>query len=1275
MGADPVVLGLLGDAVERVESATAADIVLWTRDAAARTPIPVGPALNVLDLRGEPPDGRDVPPGVGLLLVSSDASAWSVTAVPIAVVPRPLTPAAEAMATITALHLLLGDRSDLAFAEEAAAWARARGIACGASAPTGARGLALAARFDPAPARGVVTLDLGDDTDQVLSALASGGAVLFRDPSPCRIRLEQAGAARRIEDAAALDDLGADAIGTMSNAALAYVRAHHDGARIGASLQSALHAALASWRRHVARWPERGPGTHVLVISDEALNLVDIRVHLPFAAMLRRGVIAGYTLLRHGDFAFSTAPVTPGLRFGAIWVQRSTDPLVQLLLRCLHKPFVYDLDDLLTVSPSYREPFADESVAVVEALARDCAVLSCATPLLAQRLGHADKAVVTPNLAEGDQSHAPGRARTVVWASSDRPALTAARAEVERAVRDFCRAHRLTLLCIGADPPPAFAGITVEHLGLMSHAAYLGRLRAAAPGILVGPLETGADPETQAFIDAKSDVKVIEARRAGLVGVFSRAAPYAGSDLAPPILCDNDYASWLEGLERARLACEQAQPPTPWPERRGADGLGPMPWAAALQRAATDLAAADVAEALQFIRAQGETLLSTPDRFDEADYLRRHADVREAVADGTMASGYRHYVQSGFREGRAARQLPAAGDAGQLWWSRLLRTLGRVETAVAARETEIEELRDRLALRPALPAPAADADPPPLPAGEIPGPCPVCDAPGPHGEIMVILGHRLGRCRACGSCFYAERTPYLYEDEAEAAVLLQLYLEQNAGTHQQTRLLFALDDVGSVLDVGCGFGFTVDLAGSVLGWRAVGLDPSAMGASGAAALGADIRPTYLTQESNLGGFELVIASEVIEHVPDPYPFLALLRGALGPGGTLVLTTPDAGALATGIGDARTLCITAPRVHLVLFTRESLTLALQRAGFRHVQVASHGDSLLAYASDRAFKFRADADSAHAAAYRTYLETLLERAEPGVPLWNGAAGRLFALLTSAAELATLHALFARITDAWRDRFGIDLARLRLPALLTEAVRRQTTAAALAALQPLNLAGVLLNRARLEWRTPGRTPEQVLAFARPAMLHALQTGRILQAANMIDHDLRETAIRARMLIVDCLAELAPEVETELLRGLAEPSPGALGEWLDPAPDALTARLAPAFAQAVGEDRFDAAARLEPWLRDLDHLAASLAGQPELLLRALFTVGVHRLNAADDPAGALDAFERMAREARRRAGTGRPSPAQDFLRVAKEHMALARRRLDDDRLSHSRSIVGDRI
>ena len=242
----------------------------------------------------------------------------------------------------------------------------------------------------------------------------------------------------------------------------------------------------------------------------------------------------------------------------------------------------------------------------------------------------------------------------------------------------------------------------------------------------------------------------------------------------------------------------------------------------------------------------------------------------------------------------------------------------------------------------------------------------------------------------------------------------------------------------------------------------------------------------------------------------------------------------------------------------------------------------------------------------------------------------------------------ALFGAIAAAWRERFGIDLEQLRLPTALSGTELRTIGAAALGERQPFNLAGVLFNRALMERRVPGRRPEAVLAYAEPAYRIAVETRRVLQAENLIDLDLKRTAWRARLLMVECLAELAPGLEGALVAAVAAGSPGALADWAD-APDAAVIELvAGYFAGAVAADRFDDARRVEGWVANAEAVVTALQGRPELLLRTLFMRGVQRLMAHRDPAGALLAFERLAREARSLA-------AADYIGIAEEHMKLA--------------------
>ncbi len=540
-------------------------------------------------------------------------------------------------------------------------------------------------------------------------------------------------------------------------------------------------------------------------------------------------------------------------------------------------------------------------------------------------------------------------------------------------------------------------------------------------------------------------------------------------------------------------------------------------------------------------------------------------------------------------------------------------------------------------------------------------PCPVCDTAGPQPVLLRTTDpdHTLLRCRSCTACFYQHRSPPDYAADEPTALFLQFYVEQNAGLHHMSRFLYKIDapDIGSVLDFGCGFGFPVDVASKVLGWRAVGVDPSHYARDGRRLLGADIRREFLNDTTELGEpFDLLLGSEVIEHIPDLYPFLALLRRWMVPGGHLVLTTPDAGSLGPTVGDGMLTAMLSVGAHLVLFSAQAMEVMLRRAGFQHVHCECAGNNLVAYASDTPLRFRADADTAHFMGYRAYLQRLLDTAEPGGSVWNGAAGRLFAIDVGAAGIEELLALWARAVAAWKDRFGFDLARHRLPPVLTErdfGVPGPALLERLCAAQPLNLAGMLYHRALLERRMPGATPEQVLAYARPAYVMAVQTCRAAQEYGLIDYDLTVTAWRSRGLIVECLVQLAPEQEAVLLAGLAAPAPGALGPRIDMPANEILSRISDCFTRMVHAVQYDEAMRLEPYCRDLDMVCAVLWGRPADMLHMLFCIGVLRLNRLGDHAGALAAFERMAAESQT-PDPARAAAASPFLPIAQQHVAM---------------------
>jgi SAM-dependent methyltransferase len=100
----------------------------------------------------------------------------------------------------------------------------------------------------------------------------------------------------------------------------------------------------------------------------------------------------------------------------------------------------------------------------------------------------------------------------------------------------------------------------------------------------------------------------------------------------------------------------------------------------------------------------------------------------------------------------------------------------------------------------------------------------------------------------------------------------------------------------AVLDVGCGSGqlLTLPLAKNFPDIQFTGLDEdnASIGWARSQYPPSNLRFVLPQELATDARFDLIIASEVIEHVEDPAGFLAWLRGHLAPGGAVFLTIPN-----------------------------------------------------------------------------------------------------------------------------------------------------------------------------------------------------------------------------------------------------------------------------------------------------------------------------------------------------------------------------------------------
>jgi SAM-dependent methyltransferase len=231
--------------------------------------------------------------------------------------------------------------------------------------------------------------------------------------------------------------------------------------------------------------------------------------------------------------------------------------------------------------------------------------------------------------------------------------------------------------------------------------------------------------------------------------------------------------------------------------------------------------------------------------------------------------------------------------------------------------------------------------------------CPTCDEPGTtvSGRFDgYIEGYQVAivECGRCG-LRYADRLDVpgtLYESIYRHAAVLPGYdryaryaravtrsadpLATLAGAELPYR--FAADAVkllpgdATVIDLGCGEGY-LTYALRRAGFSCVGVDLSQTVVDRARRrFGHDdwfATPDELAESRA----DLVIALELIEHVPDPVGFLRDAKGLLRDGGTIVMTTPNRDASpADAIWDTDL-----PPVHLLWFGQKAITEVARMAG--------------------------------------------------------------------------------------------------------------------------------------------------------------------------------------------------------------------------------------------------------------------------------------------------------------------------------------------------------
>ena len=146
---------------------------------------------------------------------------------------------------------------------------------------------------------------------------------------------------------------------------------------------------------------------------------------------------------------------------------------------------------------------------------------------------------------------------------------------------------------------------------------------------------------------------------------------------------------------------------------------------------------------------------------------------------------------------------------------------------------------------------------------------------------------------------------------------------------------------GKLLDIGCAFGFFLELASKRM-WTVRGIELSKAAADYTKKNKQQVfNGTLENANYKKESFDVITMFDVIEHVPDPKKTIMKIRDLLKPKGIIAVTTPNIDSLPARILGRRWEEVKRVREHIYFFSDKTFKKLLESTGFKVLKTESAG----------------------------------------------------------------------------------------------------------------------------------------------------------------------------------------------------------------------------------------------------------------------------------------------------------------------------------------------